>query len=56
MNGKIAKKIRKELRGKMGMAIAAEKSKVASEFRKFVNNLSFRNRLKLCREIMLRRF
>jgi hypothetical protein len=56
MNGRIAKKIRKELRGKMGAALRAEKTKVAKEFKDFINKLDFWTRLKLCREIMRRKF
>jgi hypothetical protein len=55
MNGRQAKKIRKELGHLKRQMIQEERKKVAEGFRVFVNKLNWWNRLKLCREIMRRK-
>lgn len=56
MRGTQAKKIRKELAKLRRHFELQERHKVADGFRKFVNNLSWWSRLKLCKEIMRRKF
>jgi hypothetical protein len=63
MNEKQAKKIRKELRKidlqarkDVAMAVNEIRSGTSAEFKKFINTLSFKNRCKLCVEIMRKKF
>jgi hypothetical protein len=56
LNGRNAKKIRKELAQLKKNLVEKERKAVADGFRVFINKLTWWNRLKLCKEIMRRRF